>query len=323
MRSLWRLFRETPQAFIYALLVHLVLVAFLAVSLDWTPKPQLQAADKPVIEAVALDEAQVRAEMEKLQAVEEREQQAAEARLREAEEKRRQAEAARQAEQQRLEKLKQEQAAEAERQAELKRQQEALVRKREQEQKRLAEIEAKRQAEEEARRKAEAEAKRKAEEEARRKAEAEAKRQAEEEARRKAEAEAKRKAEEEARRKAEEEARRKAEQALQQQLEAERQALAAAEAERVVSRYVAAIQQKVERNWIQPPGSRQGLTCTVRVGLIPGGEVTRVSIVKGSGDAAFDRSVEAAVWRSSPLPLPPDNQYFDRFRDLTFRFSPE
>lgn len=312
MRSLWKLFRETPQAVVYALLVHLVLVAFLAVSLDWTPKPQLQAADKPVIEAVALDEAQVRAEMEKLQAAEESEQQAAEARLREAEEKRRQAEAARQAEQQRLEKLKQEQAA---REAELKRQQEALVRKREQEQKRLAELEAKRKAEEEARRKAEAEAKRRAEEEARRKAEAEAKRKAEEEARRKAEAEA--------RRKAEEEARRKAEQALQQQLEAERQALAAAEAERVVNRYVAAIQQKVERNWIQPPGSRQGLTCTVRVGLIPGGEVTRVNIVKGSGDPAFDRSVEAAVWRSSPLPLPPDNQYFDRFRDLTFRFSPE
>ena len=155
--------------------------------------------------------------------------------------------------------------------------------------------------------------------EARRKAEA--KKKAEAEARRKAAAEAKRKAEAEARRKAEEAARRKAaEQALQASLAAERERLAAQQ--RVVDEYVQYIREKVQRSWIKPPGAGSGLSCVVEVRLIPGGEVVDAQIVRGSGDPAFDRSVEAAVFKASPLPVPADPDVMDRFRSLRFEFRP-
>jgi len=44
--------------------------------------------------------------------------------------------------------------------------------------------------------------------------------------------------------------------------------------------------------------------------------------VRSSGDPTFDRSVETAVYRAAPLPLPPDSALFDRFRELQFIFSP-
>jgi colicin import membrane protein len=40
-----------------------------------------------------------------------------------------------------------------------------------------------------------------------------------------------------------------------------------------------------------------------------------------TGDAAFARSVETAVLRSSPLPPPPNPALFDR--NLLFNFKPE
>jgi colicin import membrane protein len=164
---------------------------------------------------------------------------------------------------------------------------------------RLEAIEERKQAEQ---RKAEAEAKRKAE--AKQKAEAEAKRKAEAEAKQKAEAEAKRKAEAEA--------------ALQAQLAAEQEA----RAQGVVAEYVAYIQEKVERNWLRPAGSPAGLSCIVQVKLIPGGDVAGVRIVQGSGDRVFDRSVESAVYKASPLPLPPETALFTYFREINFVFKP-
>ncbi|UCC55971.1 MAG: cell envelope integrity protein TolA [Gammaproteobacteria bacterium] len=185
--------------------------------------------------------------------------------------------------------------------------------KKEEQRKREAErkaVEEKKKAEAERKRKAEAEAKRKAEAEAKRKAEAEAKRKAE--VKRKTEAEAKRKAEAEAAQ------RREAELALQQQLAAE-------QAERdqgVVAEYTAYIQDKIQQNWLKPAGSPEGLSCTVQVSLIPGGDVARVQIVRSSGDPLFDRSVETAVHKASPMPLPKDAAMFKYFRELRLIFKP-
>ena len=145
---------------------------------------------------------------------------------------------------------------------------------------------------------------------------------AEAEARRKAEAEAKRKAEAEAKRKAEEAQRREAEQALQSQLAAEQAGIEAARVQGVVAEYIGYIQERIERSWLRPPGSAAGLSCVVQVGLIPGGEVARVQIVRSSGDPVFDRSVETAVYKASPLPLPPDAALFKHFRDLRLIFKP-
>src|SRR5690606_14331474 len=169
-------------------------------------------------------------------------------------------------------------------------------------------------AEEETKRRVEAEAQAAAAAKAKAKAEAEAKAKAEAAA--KAEAEAKAKAEAE---------RKAAEKALQEQLAAERAARDAARAEanqRLVNQYVGAIQAQVRRNWRQPL-NWQGLSCTVQVQLIPGGDVARVQIVQSSGDPVFDRSVEDAVYRAAPLPLPPDPALFESFRTLRFVFAPK
>jgi colicin import membrane protein len=187
----------------------------------------------------------------------------------------------------------------------------AAKKKKEQEAKRKAEAEQKKRAEAERKKKALLAAKKKKEQEAKRKAEAEAKRKAEAEKKRKAEAEAKRKAEEAARR-------REAEQALQQQLAAE-------QAERdqgIVAEYTAYIQEKIQQHWLKPAGSPEGLSCTVQVSLIPGGDVARVQIVRSSGDPLFDRSVENAVYKAAPMPLPRDPAVFKYFRELRLIFKP-
>jgi colicin import membrane protein len=266
--------------------MHLILLALLVFSLDWTPKVTHPPGIKVPIEATLVDQRQ-------LDAVEERKQ----------------------AEQQRIE--------EAKRQAE-------LAEQRKVEAQRKAELEAKQKAEQAAKQKVEAERKRKAELEAKKKAELEAKQEAEQaakqkaaaEAKKKAEAEAKKKAAAEAKRKAEEAQRREAEKALQSQLAAEQAGIEAARVQGVVAEYIGYIQERIQRSWLRPPGSPAGLSCVVQVGLIPGGEVARVQIVRSSGDPVFDRSVESAVYKASPLPLPPDAALFKHFRDLRLIFKP-
>jgi colicin import membrane protein len=301
---MWHVVKEHPRAFMYAVLVHLALAIMLVFSMDWTPKPTATGAAKPEpVQAVIVDESKVNAEMQRLQDAERRKEQEAAERVRKLEEQAQQAETARKQEQQRLEELKQQQVTE---------------------QKRLQEQEAKRKLEQqkqaEAKRKADAEAKAKAEADAKRKAETEAKAKAEAEA--KAKAAAKAKAEAEAKAKAAAE-RKAAEKALQDQLTAERAALDAARNQQILGQYTAAMRQKVERNWIQPPSFRVGLSCTVRVQLMPGGDVASVQIVQSSGDAAYDRSVEAAVYRAAPLPIPPDPALFESLRVIQFVFAPK
>jgi len=86
----------------------------------------------------------------------------------------------------------------------------------------------------------------------------------------------------------------------------------------------AAIQQKVNNHWIKPLSVRKGLQCSVRVKLLPSGDVMDASVIKGSGDSIFDRSAENAVLKASPLPVPKDRALFARkFRTFTFIFKPE
>ena len=82
--------------------------------------------------------------------------------------------------------------------------------------------------------------------------------------------------------------------------------------------YIAQIKDKIERNWLRPPGTAAELKCIVRVSQIPGGEVVQAEIMESSGNIAFDRSVEEAVLRSSPLPVPKDPSLFDRHIVITF-----
>jgi len=86
----------------------------------------------------------------------------------------------------------------------------------------------------------------------------------------------------------------------------------------------AAIMQKVTNRWIRPLSAKKGLTCQVRVKLLPSGDVMDVQVIKSSGDSIFDRSAENAVRKASPLPVPRKRTLFSKhFRTFTFNFKPE
>jgi len=209
------------------------------------------------------------------------------------EQRRREAERARQAEQQR--------------QAELKRQEEEAARKK------AAVLE--KQRAEERRKKAAEEARRQKLAEEQRKQELAQKQKAEEAARKKAAALEKQRAAEQRRK--------EAESALQAEVAAEEQRRAEARALSEVERYKGLIRQKVSRVWNRPAGAAKGLQCTVRVRLGPGGAVLSAAVSRSSGDPAFDRSVENAVYKAEPLPVPQDAKVFEYFRDIEFVFIPE
>ena len=182
-----------------------------------------------------------------------------------------------------------------------------------------ARIEAENKRKEEARLAAEQKA---AEERRKQAEEAERKRKAEEERKRREEQERQRKAEEERKRREAEEARRKAEQEAQfmRELE-EEEALQELMTSGLRDQYYMAIMQKIRRNWVRPPTATPGTECIVNVRQAPSGDVLNVTIVSCNRDEAVRRSVEAAVYKASPLPAPPDPRLFKR--DLQIGFKPE
>jgi len=310
-RSIQRLL-DSRRNFLYALLVHIFFLSVLVVSYDWSAIPAPGKPKVNIIDAVVIDESRVQAEIDKLKKTEaERKQSDADRqrKLKAEEKKLADLKRKKQQEQQKLAEQKKKRLAEekqakdmaAKKQAEaaklkkLKQEQAALEQKRVAEQQRLADLEQQRQ-------------QREAEQ---------LKKQQEQQAKLEAERQQKLKQEQQ---------RKEAEHALQEQLAAEQVTLEAErqrQSNRVVDQYVAIITQKVQRNWLRPPTSMQGLSCVVAVSLIPGGEVVKAQVTRGSGDPVFDRSVESAVLKASPLPLPADAALFERFRELEFVFKPE
>jgi len=274
------------RAFVLAVLVHVVVVLVLGFSFNWRLTPGSDApAQHEIVQAHIVDGAALDAEVERI-----RQEEAAQQR-REQEQR------------EEVERLKREaQAAERERVAEEKRL--ALLKKKEEEEQRKKEEKEKQRKEEERKR---------AEEEQRK---TEQKKQQEDEKRRIAEVERQRKAEE--KKKQEAAARSKAEQDLQEKLAQE---ATARRASVELGRYENAIQQKVQRNWVRPVGAGDAYTAAVMVRVTPGGEVLGVTIIESSGNEAFDRSVVAAVYKSTPLPFPDDKEVATYISRQGFRFN--
>ncbi len=188
------------------------------------------------------------------------------------------------------------------------------------------------QEEEEARQKAEAEKRRQAEQKQQQQQEEEEKLAqqrlvAERKKQEAQEKERQKRAQEEVRKKEETRRQKLTEQSLQEQLAAEEKArLAAASAARAgteIEKYRYLIKQRVSRSWNRPVGVAKGLKCEVHVRLTPSGEVLSANVVRSSGNAVFDRSVENAVYKAAPLPLPEDPALFDNFREIRFVFDPD
>jgi len=268
--------------FMLALGVHLLLLAILVLNLSFSTRPVGAKKSLPPEPIV-----QARAvDEQKIQDVMEQ--------IKQEKEKKKQEEIERKQE---LQKLEQKRKKEERRLEELKK-------KKELEKKKLIELEKKKKREEKKRK--EAEKKRKIEEKKRKE------REKKEALKRKKAAEKKKKAE--AKKKREAEKKRKAAEAKKKRQELERRA----DAE--FNRYAARIQSKVENNWRY--AGQQCHTAKVLVKLAPGGVVRNVRVIRGSGDPVFDRSVEAAFLRASPLPLPPDPQLFEFYREIEFLFNP-
>jgi len=286
---MWELIQTNQKALGAAVGIHLLLLLVMFFGVNWTDDAKPLPAT-PVVQATVVDQAALDREVKKLKAAEDKKR-----KQKEAAEKKKKAEAKRKADEKKRK-------AEAKRKAAEKKKQEAAKKKRlAEEKKKKAAAEKKRLAEEK-KQKAAAEKQRKAEEAAK-KAAAEKKRQAEEAALKKAEAEKK-----------------KAEAAARQlELEAQYQAEQDLTEKQLI---MAAIQQKVDRNWLRPPGTPQNLSCEVRVRLGANGSVLLVSIIKSSGDVGFDRSVESAVSKADPLPMPTSPRLVSQFRDIRFVFKP-
>jgi colicin import membrane protein len=95
--------------------------------------------------------------------------------------------------------------------------------------------------------------------------------------------------------------------------------VAAARASGAMAQYAAQITARIERAWIRPPSARTGLDCELHVTQVPGGAVVSVQITRCNGDDSVRQSIEAAVYRASPLPLPQDASLFERNLVVTFR----
>lgn len=112
---------------------------------------------------------------------------------------------------------------------------------------------------------------------------------------------------------------------LHKEIEEEQQRLAAEREARnktIISEQIGRIKAHIEQRWIKPASTRAGMTCTIRVSLIPSGEVINVRYIKRSGNEAFDQSVYTAVKRASPLPLPPiEYGLSNEFREIDLNFG--
>ena len=281
------------SSIIIALIVHVGVFALLIFGFQHAPRPNTGLVDPiKIVQAEVLDGAAIEAEKKRIQEEQaELERQRRELALKKQREKETQERLAREAKQREEQK----------RQAEIKK---AQQQKQQAEQARISAEKAKKEAEalkKQAEIKAEQERLR-AEENARKLAEALKKQeQAEELERMEAIL-----AEEEAQMRAAEEAIQRA--ARQRQLNT------------MLSQYIGAISGKIQSRWRMPAGmDNQNVSCIVYVEQAIGGYIQKVDVQKcRGGDEQLQRSVEEAVWKSDPLPSPPDDELFQRELKITF-----
>lgn len=92
--------------------------------------------------------------------------------------------------------------------------------------------------------------------------------------------------------------------------------------QKVIDQYGRYIKEKIQRTWVRPGGISY-LVCLVKATLATSGEVVDVEVIRSSGNAAFDDSVETAVYKASPLPVPRDPVAREKFRSITLEFNPD
>lgn len=89
-----------------------------------------------------------------------------------------------------------------------------------------------------------------------------------------------------------------------------------------IDRYSEKIRDKIRRNIVMPPDVPRGVEAKFYVKLLPGGDVLDVVLKKSSGNPSYDSAAERAIYKSKPLPVPPQAELARRFRELELTVKP-
>jgi len=117
-----------------------------------------------------------------------------------------------------------------------------------------------------------------------------------------------------------------AEQAARDKAAAEQ---AAAAQGQMIATYGDYVRDRIISNWNRPPSARRDMEAVLQVRLVPTGQVMGVSVIRSSGDPAFDQSAVNAVQQVGRFERlqelsRKDPMLFERtFRTLTLTFRPE
>jgi TonB family protein len=101
---------------------------------------------------------------------------------------------------------------------------------------------------------------------------------------------------------------------------------AAVTAGEMAASYASLIQQTVVNYWSRPASARNGMEALLSIQLIPTGEVVSVTVIKSSGNSAFDRSAVNAVEKAGSFPELknlPSREFEKTFRRFQMLFRPE
>lgn len=93
-----------------------------------------------------------------------------------------------------------------------------------------------------------------------------------------------------------------------------------------MDKYKGLISSKIRHNIVMPPDVAENVRAEFVVTLLPGGSVLDATLLKPSGNAAYDEAVERAIRKSVPLPLPENETARMQFLNpnrLTLKFSPK
>ncbi len=298
--------RANSVAFSIALVFHILFFGALFFNWQMDKPKKIVLKQGDVVQVTAVDANSYEAEIKKIEDKKQAEQQRI--KQRKADEKRKKQE------------LKKKQQLEKKRKAEAKKKQQqkkaAEKKKQEQEQRKAAIAKEKLLQEKRAKEKLKKEQEnKKKKEQARKKAEQEKQRKLKEK-KKQQEAEKKRKAEQEKKRQAELRAEKK-------RKEKRDKAVWEQKSKEIIKRHVALISNKIEQSWRQPLNVPANLTCRVNIKLHSTGKVISVKVIKSSGNQSFDRSVEIAVRRASPLPVPADVRLVKEFKEMNLVFEPK
>ena len=302
LRGFWKWFNNA-RAIVLAVAVHIIVLAILVVNMEWQDVKPASSPKASPIQTKTVDRKLIEKELARIQK---------EKKQKVADKKRKQQQAEK--EKRRLADLEKKRKAEAKRKKDL-----AVKQKREAKRKKEAEI--KRKKDLATKKKRDAEVKKQAEAKALKKKKlAEQKVAAEKKRKQAAAAKKKRIAEEQRRLDSLEKQRRQKimEEGMLQALEDE-------ENESKIAQIIGLIEADVQNNWRIPPTVRKGMQCVMLIRLLPSGDVQTVQITRSSGDKAFDRAAEDAVFRASPLPVSLSSAgklFNSTFREFNFRFAP-